>query len=402
VSAAAAAEPLFNRSTLFWGVFASLLAAAGFFLLSTYAPDFRLGRDGGGSPLSKSGTGFAGLVKLMTLTGDTPGLARDADDLATDMLLVVTISPEGNTEALSAILEAREDLPTLFVLPKWQTVPLQEHPGWEMQNGRLAPYHVDPWLARIMKGVRIGTGTAAARNLDVDGRLFVAPAPNDLQWAESTESLISAGGNRAVLLEVPDRWSYVLTDPDLLNNAALKDSQRAAAALALIGMIRPYDDPVMFDLTLYGAGRKHDLAKLLIEPPFLALTLTILAAAALAVLHGLARFGPPQPDIRAIPFGKRALVDTTAMLMGRAGRLDRLGGRYAMLMRSRAAALLGAPPGLKGEALDQWLDSRDKDGEGGLAASLHAASRASNQASMVPAARRLHDWIARRLRGDRR
>ena len=38
----AAHEP-FNRRTLFWGIFASLLAAAGFFLLSTYAPDFRLG-----------------------------------------------------------------------------------------------------------------------------------------------------------------------------------------------------------------------------------------------------------------------------------------------------------------------------------------------------------------------
>ena len=43
-------EP-FSRKTLFWGILASLLAAAGFFLLSTYAPDFRQ-PEGGATPLS--------------------------------------------------------------------------------------------------------------------------------------------------------------------------------------------------------------------------------------------------------------------------------------------------------------------------------------------------------------
>ena len=72
---ASAQEP-FNRRTLFWGIFASLLAAAGFFLLSTYAPDFRLGSIGGATPLSKSGIGYAGLAELMALTGDPPEMAR--------------------------------------------------------------------------------------------------------------------------------------------------------------------------------------------------------------------------------------------------------------------------------------------------------------------------------------
>ncbi|TIQ54199.1 MAG: DUF4350 domain-containing protein, partial [Mesorhizobium sp.] len=194
---------------------------------------------------------------------------------------------------------------------------------------------------------------------------------------------------------------YVLTDPDLINNAALGDPDKAAAALDLIALLQPEKGPVMFDLTLHGAGRKYDLAKLLVEPPFLALTLTILAAAALAFLHGLGRFGPPRAELRAIAFGKRALVDTTAMLLRRAGRLEELEGRYAALMRVRAGALLGAPQGLQGEALDRWLDSRDKDEVDGFTARAQAAGEAKNLTQMHEAAERLHDWTARRL-GERR
>ncbi|RUW77842.1 DUF4350 domain-containing protein, partial [Mesorhizobium sp. M1E.F.Ca.ET.063.01.1.1] len=76
-----AAEAPFSRRTLFWGIFASLLAAAGFFLLSTYAPDFRQ-PEGGATPLSKGGTGYAGLVEWLKLTnGQAPPMARGEKDL---------------------------------------------------------------------------------------------------------------------------------------------------------------------------------------------------------------------------------------------------------------------------------------------------------------------------------
>ncbi len=93
MAASAKIESPFNRRTVFWGVLASLLAAAGFVLLSTYAPDFRIGQNGGASALSKSGTGFAGLVELMTLLDDEPETARSIDDLYWDGLAIVTIGP---------------------------------------------------------------------------------------------------------------------------------------------------------------------------------------------------------------------------------------------------------------------------------------------------------------------
>ncbi|RWM69773.1 MULTISPECIES: DUF4350 domain-containing protein [Mesorhizobium] len=393
----AAQEP-FNRRTLFWGIFASLLAAAGFFLLSIYAPDFRQPGNGGATPLSKSGVGYAGLAEWLRLTGETPVLARTEDDLGTDMLLIVTISPESDPAALDHILELRQDLNTLFVLPKWQTLPLEEHEGWKMKFGRLPDPVVNQWLGRIAK-TKIGVGQSKVRQLDIEGRFVTAP--DELQWVADEDPIIAAGNDKAVLTELEDKPFYILTDPDLINNAALADSTKAAAALDLIALLQPENGQVMFDLTLHGAGRKYDLAKLLVEPPFLALTLTILAAAALAFLHGLGRFGPPRADQRAIAFGKRALVDTTAMLLRRAGRLDELGGRYAALMRVRAGALLGAPQGLQGEALDRWLDSRDKDEVSGFTARAQAAGAAKNLTQMHEAAERLHDWTARRL-GERR
>jgi hypothetical protein len=389
----AAAQP-FNRKTLFWGIFASLLAAAGFFLLSTYAPDFRLGTNGGATPLSKGGIGFAGLAKLMELTGDQPQMARSEAEIDTPALLIVTISVDSDSAALDRLLELREHRTTLFILPKWMTMPLQGHPGWEMRVSRLPDEAVNPWLSRIAPQ-KLGTGGSKVDEITIAGRTVAVPA--ELQWASTLLPVIAAGPGQGVLIGGKDTAQYVMTDPDFINNAALKDPDKAAAALALIAALRPNKEPVLFDLTLHGAGRTHDLAKLLIEPPFLALTLTILVAAALTFLQGLARFGPPRAETRAIPFGKRALVETTAMLLRRAGRLQGLGGRYAALMRSRAAVLLGAPPSLQGEALDQWLDSRDKGEPGSFTRRLRAAGAAANENEMQRTARRLHGWIARRL-----
>lgn len=392
----AAQEP-FSRKTLFWGIFASLLAAAGFFLLSTYAPDFRQ-PEGGATPLSKGGTGYAGLVKWIKLTGDTVFMARNEDDLSRKVLLVVTIAPGSDPAALERIIKLRSGKDTLFVLPKWVTMPSQGREGWEMKIERLPNTVVNDWLGRIAKA-KLGEGKSTLAQIDIDGHKV--PVPDELQWVADDDPLIAAGDGKAILTELDSEPFYILTDPDFINNAALGDEQKAAAALAIIEMLKSRAGVVMFDLTLHGIGQNYDLAKLLIEPPFLALTLSVLIAAALAFLHGLGRFGPPRAEGRAIAFGKRALVDTTAMLLKRAGRLDGLGDRYAALMRQRAAALLGAPQGLPSEALDRWLDSRDRNEAHGFTQRFKATNDSKNLAAMHEAAEQLHDWTARRL-GERR
>ncbi|UCI06029.1 DUF4350 domain-containing protein [Mesorhizobium sp. B1-1-8] len=395
--AAEAAEAPFSRRTLFWGIFASLLAAAGFFLLSTYAPDFRQ-PEGGATPLSKGGTGYAGLVEWLKLTGGPELMVRTEGDLSRNLLLIVTIAPGSDPAALERIIKLRSGMNTLFVLPKWQTMPLFGHEGWEMKVERLPDTVVNDWLGRIAKA-KLGQGKSTVAQIDIDGHMVAVP--DELQWVADDQPVIAAGSGKAILTKLDNKPFYILTDPDFINNAALQDEQKAVAALSLIAMLESRRPAVMFDLTLHGIGQKYDLAKLLVEPPFLALTLSVLTAAALAFLHGLGRFGPPRAEGRAIAFGKRALVDTTATLLKRAGRLQELGDRYASLMRARAAALLGAPHGLQGEALDHWLDSRDKDEAGGFSARFNAANDSRTLAAMHEAAEKLHDWTARRL-GERR
>lgn len=396
------ADAPFSRRTLFWGIFASLLAAAGFFLLSTYAPDFRQ-PEGGATPLSKGGTGYAGLVEWLKLTnGQAPPMERGEKDLesplASTFLLVVTIAPGSDPAALEHLIKRRSGKDTLFVLPKWQTMPLPGREGWETKIERLPNSVVNDWLGRIAKA-KLGEGRPTVETIDVQGREIAVP--DELQWVADDHPLIAAGDGRAILTELDKEPFYILTDPDFLNNAALADEQKAAAALDMIAMLEPARGAVMFDLTLHGIGQNYDLAKLLVEPPFLALTLSVLVAAALAFLHGLGRFGPPRAEGRAIAFGKQALVDTTAMLLRRAGRLAGLGDRYATLVRQRAGALLGAPHGLQGEALDRWLDSRDRSEAHGFTRRFKAANESNNLAAMHEAAEQLHDWTARRL-GERR
>ncbi|MER9221112.1 DUF4350 domain-containing protein, partial [Mesorhizobium sp. M0644] len=117
--------------------------------------------------------------------------------------------------------------------------------------------------------------------------------------------------------------------------------------------------------------------------------------------RGVGGSAPAVSHPRRPAFDTVGVVLRTAMLMRRAGRLDELGGRYAALMRVRAGALLGAPQGLQGKALDHWLDSRDKEQAGGFTTRSQAAGEAKNLTQMQQAAERLHDWTARRL-GERR
>lgn len=387
----------FNPRTMLWVTLASLMAAAAFFVLSSYAPAFRQPGQSGATALSKAGTGFAGLVKLIELTDRPPVLVRTKQGLNDAALLIVPISPETNAKALRDLLARRAYKMTLVILPKWVTTPDRRHPGWEMKMGRLPALITDQVLGIFAKA-KTGTG-AAARRLSIDGHAFTAP--NELQWVGDTEPYIAVGPGHALVTQMEGQPHYVLSDPDLMNNAGLADPARAAAALALIRKLRPNRDPVMFDLTLLDAGVDHsnDLQKLLIEPPFLALTLTLLVAAGLAFGHGFVRFGPPIAEERAIAFGKYALVDTTARLFRRAGRLAGLGDRYAALMRLRGGALLGAPSSLAGDALDAWLDARDRETPDGFTARARAVKETVTETEMRARAQALHDWIRVRVHG---
>ncbi len=144
-----------------------------------------------------------------------------------------------------------------------------------------------------------------------------------------------------------DLWPVVIVaEPDLMNNYALADRDRAMLALTIVSAaLEDYDLPVAFDLTLNGLGQQPNLLTLAFTPPFLAATLCFIIAAIVVAWRALRRFGPPVAAMPVFAFGKRQLATNGAALIQRSKRLYLLGAPYAAILRARVAHLLGIRPG---------------------------------------------------------
>jgi hypothetical protein len=194
-----------------------------------------------------------------------------------------------------------------------------------------------------------------------------------------------------VLGEIGDKPFYVLADPDLLSNMGMREESQARAALTLLETLNEEGDKDFdFDVTLAGLGKAKSPLRLAFDPPFLAMTLAIVAVMLLAGWQAFARFGPAVHRERAIAFGKTALVDNAAALIRKAGRQARLGGRYVEAIRERAIVAFGVPSRLRGAAIDRYLDKIS--GRSRFTDLAQAVDAADDKASLVAAARALHDW----------
>lgn len=386
----------FNPRLVAGLILAGIVAFAAFAWLSAYAEDFRSGRDGRPHALSVSATGFQGLVRLVDRVGGSPRLVRSEADLETEDLLVVTLEAHTDADALAALLDTRDSQATLLILPKWATMPDPRHSGWVLSVG---PHEDAPVLSEALGPLAVEEsedkgpgGRATGRNL-LEGLEVAMPSSPRSISGESILPLLTGPDGRIVLGQVDGRPLFILADPDLMNNLGLKDPATARTALLILGRLNTTDATgVAFDLTLNGFGRKPGLLKLPFEPPFLALTVALLAAALLAGLHGAFRFGPEMPEERAIPFGKLALVENSAGLIQLAGREHRTGGAYAELIGEAAAQASGAPASLRGEALEAYLDRLSPPDAPRFSQLADRARQASDRHELLSAARALFAW----------
>ncbi len=383
-------------------VLAAVLAFLGFLFLMAYAPQMKARGSSGPQPLSKSAVGFYGLYKLSEATGRFTQLADNEDRWSYDGFMIVTIQPDTDVERLKrlvAVRRATEDTKTLYILPKWQTSPSFTKSGWLDNRGTLEPEWSKP-LLEVFGRIRFAAEKTPPGNRirAADGEMpaeFNVPAPRDLHYiAQGMKPVLVDDGDHIVLGRTDlnnGSADYILADPDLLSNQGLKSPEGARAALALIDSMRKdTDDTVEFDMMLNGQGTRN-LLQLMFEPPFLALTIAVLAAAMLVGIHVFGRFGPAIAEPRAIPFGKRALADNAAVLIARAGAVKRLGDRYVAMIRESAATALGAGA-LDPAAQESWLAALTRDGKPGFAALAADARGAKNSQAMRSAARALHDW----------
>ena len=375
---------------------AGLLAFGLFLVLFAYAGDLRSGRDGRPHALSASAVGFAGVVKLVGLSGGRSEAIRSAGGLDTEDLVVATIEAGTDVEALEDLIEQRDVLPTLLVLPKWEVAPHRLRPGWVHAAGRIDPARYEELLAALdVKAVGLArpeARSAAGRGM-AEGLSVPLPMPVQTVSGPELQPLLATPEGDIVLARVGEGPLYLLADPDLLNNKGMRDPAVARGALAILETLNSTDAAtVSFDLTLNGFQSRPNLLKLAFEPPFLPLTIALLLAAILAGLHGANRFGAAQAEPRAIAFGKAALVENSAALFRVARREHRAGAAYAETIREAAARESGAHLALAGSELDAYLDRVSPPGGPTFSELADQAARAENRSALLQAARALFRW----------
>jgi hypothetical protein len=376
-------------------VFAGMVAFAAFVLLLAFGGSIASGGDGRPHPLSNSAVGFSGLVRLLDARGETRFIRRPSE-LRTEDLVVVALEERTEPRAVADLLRSRGGRATVLILPKWGTVPDPARPGWVRATDagvpppRLPGERIRTAVERRSRGGQPSQGQGFLRGISPP-----VPALAQTAAAKGLQPLLTTSDGGILVGRWGNSPHYLVADPDLLNNHGIADPRRGFAAVRLIEELNSTGaQSIAFDLTLngFGAGEGRSLLRLAFEPPFLVMTLALVAAAFLAGFHGLGRFGPTKREERAIAFGKAALVENSAGLIRQARRETRLGAAYVDVVRQEAARLTAAPRNLGGEALDEYLDRFSAPGApnfGELAARLRVAR---DRDGLISAARALAIW----------
>lgn len=390
---ATSANPFRTRTVLIL-IAAGVIFALGFLLVSAYGDRVDRQRSNIPSPTSRFATGYYGLTRLIELSGGSVTLSADATDRPARGILILTPHRATTREQMAAALEdaASETAPVLIVLPKWISFPQPQRPTREQRTAYLPTERIEEILAPL----------AAARVArEKPGKLDVTtslPIP-DFKPVDAIQTitgakiypLIKSAGGATVLGEVPGAHTYILSDPDLLNNRGLAQRANARAAIAMLAALDP-DAPgtVIFDTMLpFGAGDRN-VTQLMFEPPFAGVSVALAIAALLAGFATLMRFGPVRREPRGIPLGKAALIENIVSLARRAKRTREGGGAYADAIRDWAARRLALPRTLQGEALDAHLDALRTDTP--YAEWATRVRTATSEADLLDAAQKLDDW----------
>ena len=427
----------FSPLTLIVLALIAVVAMAGLGVLSAYAPELKSGDDGGGHALSNSSVGYAGIVKLLRASGVPVTLSRGAVGLNAGDSLLITTPPFGaNADQVRDRVrksgDRRRDAvgvtgnralteltggPILIVLPKWSAVPEARHRGWVSTVG---PYPVEGVLEIMPESFRSGLGLtrgqapAWVQLTRPSGQQIGRPVRIESLQTLSGKSLSATGNVAPIWIPVLYAPSggvilamrrgtriYVLSDPDLINTQGIKSLAGAETAVAVLGLLRAEDAPVIFDLTLHGFQRTRSLLRLMLEPPLLGLTLLLAALAAFAGFQAVVRFGPAREADRTVALGKRALADNTADLVRLARREHRMAAPYARLVRTSVARAIGAPRTLSDAQLDAFLDRvgamTGVTPQYSVLAANAAKARTPND--LMSVARDLHRWKQEMTRG---
>ncbi len=375
----------FNPRLIAAVVAIGIIAFVALWALVALGPQLSSGNDGGGHALSKAAPGYAGIVDLAERAGADVELRRSADPgRYADSLLVLTPMHRTRPEEMTELLDNRVAGKMLVILPKWQAGRL---PGQTLKPGWVGAGFADTPPERLLPpkwfgDVTIRAPASKAQSVPVAfaGRSFTVALPDDVQTVAGAEleMLVAGPDGGAVLARAYKSNVYVLADPDLVNNFAFASRDGAVGAALLLDAVAADADAdgMAFDLTLNGFGGQRSLLRFAFVPPFIGITLCLIAAGLFALWQAWMRFGPALKPGRAIPVSKAALIANSAELIRQARRELDGADAYVHSQRSAIARRLHAPAGLDAATTDAWIDKHlppDRDPFSALARRLPLA-----------------------------
>ncbi len=384
----------------------------------------------GAHAMGKGLDGYAALNHYLDKRGFDVSEVQSRAALKRPGVLILTPMHFSDPEELNTVVNNRREVgPTIIILPKWISAPLPRKSA-KVKEGFVDLVDAVPpqWkgfyddISLNRGALETGAEPGGWEGAGLDGRLPLTKpvfsgegdALIPLVFGKGTDQVLAGyiadGGDYPLLRAISDDyedyqgpfdgetahpWPVIMVfDADLFNNYGLARQENALLAEKLIiAALNGGEKTVIFDLTLNGYGRSQSLLSLAFTPPFLAATLCLIMAAAVALWRAYQRFGPPVLTGRTIAFGKRTLVANAAGLVQRARRLHLLGPPYADAARERLVRALALPARLSHaeaeKAIDRAQAARAPDSPpfSQLAAQMRAARKPTD---MLRTARQLH------------
>ena len=361
---------LFRPLTLIILMVVGIFAFGAYVTLSGFVDEMKKSDNGRAHAMSKSPNGFAAIVQLMRSQDTQVNVLRNDLPYRQEALTIYTLP---TTNVAGGIEKIDFDYPTLVVLPKWNAVSMY---------GKKKVYRGNAFSVKDIESLMIdvdedlfvsrevGTRKVTIRPdsvkktrtyLDRTKLKYTIPDVTSIQTLES-ENLIPllTAGNGIILGRLEGTDTYILSDPDLMNNNGVKSLATAELSLDMIDMTRFSDDPVYFDLVIHGLSTRSNLVKTALTPPFLSATLCVIALGLLISWRAFTRFGAPKPTRRVFALGKEALAENSADLIKMTKRQVNMAIPYSAYVLASTAERLSMPPNTPEEELVRRFDKHSQ------------------------------------------
>jgi len=390
-----------------------IAAVAAAFALSIYLLAFGGGdtqRNAvGPSAYSRSAIGYAGLAELLRQVGIPVVKARSGDIVSTGGKLLILAEPPLLTAQEQGRYSFGDADRVLVILPKWRGYRSSSHLGWISDAALLPIAFADQTIEKA--GATGRTARVARPESWTTNTLGVAPElTSSVQVIQDTKLRpVVAAGSQVLVSEQADRNRriWILSDPDMVSNHGLFVGRNAEFAFRLVNALRPARGEVVFDESVrgYRAPSSNPLT-LMLQFPFVIVTIQLLAASALVLWATMPRFGLPMPTPEMLAAGKQSLIRNAAILLRYSSHPEIIVASYVRSTIRSVARELRSPPGLDWPGVIDWL-TRVGASRGVAVDFPHLVRRAEdlatsgprNARTLVEIAHDIHFWKQEILNG---